>query len=664
MASDFIDATGEGPSSEAWRRALASAAALLAAVLLVVLVILVEHSNRARDEALLRERHSYEVMLVTRGLGTSMARAEAALGRFVMSGDRNTGAIYYDEWKRARRLIQRLGQITGNEEQAALVRQLKTLYDQRGRELAPAATRSNFRQNLNAVSLYYEAGKSDTILHIDAIMKQIGAKERAILGLRSSAAAASAERSNYLVALLSALGVLLVVGSIALGWTTIQAMAHGRLFRRRAQAEAERAETLEYAVAERTRELQEANDRLREEAATRAATEAQLRQAQKMEAVGQLTGGIAHDFNNMLAVVVGALDLARRRLSDDEADGVGRLIDNAMEGANRAAALTRRLLTFARAEPLIPEGVEPGKLIGDMTDLLDRTLGERVRVETRVEADPWQIWCDPHQLENAILNLAVNARDAMEDEGRLLIQTGNVTLAAGEVGVVEAGEYVRIAVTDDGCGMEPEVLERVFEPFFTTKPVGKGTGLGLSQIFGFARQSGGDVDIVSAPGEGTTVALYLPRFAQASQRISPTAFEWPAALTAPLDASGAKILVVEDDVRVRAATTGSLEELGYVPLPCASGDEAIALLAEHGDIRLIITDVVMPGMTGPQLIAAVGAAYPHIGVLFVTGYAGEAGEAGQFANHDLLRKPFTVSALEAAVANALARARQPAERAA
>jgi CheY-like chemotaxis protein len=392
-----------------------------------------------------------------------------------------------------------------------------------------------------------------------------------------------------------------------------------------------------------------------------------------MEAVGQLTGGIAHDFNNMLAVVVGGLELARRALSRAPAEAP-RHIDNALEGANRAAALTRRLLIFARAEPLMPKGVDPGALIDGMSDLLDRTLGERIAVETRLDEDTWQIWCDPHQLENAILNLAVNARDAMDGEGQMTIATRNVTLRAGEIRAAAAGDHVRISVTDSGCGMTADVLEHAFEPFFTTKPVGKGTGLGLSQIFGFARQSNGEIDITTEAGVGTTVALYLPRFHPAPDdadarpaappdsippaSASPDSAPPDSALSesaAPARAGKTTILVVEDDARVCAATVDALNELGYRPLVSAGGEDAIALLARHPEIRLILTDVVMPGMTGPELVAHVAPLYPDIAILYVTGYVGDAGDPAM-SGHELLRKPFTVGALGAAVAQALGKA--------
>jgi nitrogen-specific signal transduction histidine kinase/CheY-like chemotaxis protein len=405
-------------------------------------------------------------------------------------------------------------------------------------------------------------------------------------------------------------------------------------------------------VRDRTQELWEANRALKAEAEERQAAEAQLRQVQKMEAVGQLTGGIAHDFNNMLAVVVGGIDLARRRLNGPRREVMTHLT-NAMEGATRAAALTRRLLSFARSEPLLPERVESAALVGGMSDLLDRTLGERIQVEIDLAPDTWPIYVDPHQLENAIVNLAVNARDAMDGTGLMRISTANVRLQANEVGDVQPGEYVRISVTDTGCGMSPEVLERAFEPFFTTKPVGKGTGLGLSQIFGFAHQSGGEVGIDSQLGRGTTVSIYLPRSeaAAASVRLHPAAQQREEAED---HVPGARILLVEDDPRVRAATVDALEDLDYQPVACASGAEAIELF-ENQEFDLVISDVIMPEMTGPELIRHLKSTHDgDFAVLFVTGYVGE-GESDDLIGYELLRKPFTVSALSSAVAAALAR---------
>ena len=327
-------------------------------------------------------------------------------------------------------------------------------------------------------------------------------------------------------------------------------------------------------------------------------------------------------------------------------------LNNAMEGATRAAALTRRLLSFARSEPLLPERVDTGDLIGGMSDLLDRTLGERVRVEIDLSRNAWPVYVDPHQLENAIVNLAVNARDAMEGEGLMRIATANVKLASNEVGDIRAGDYLKISVTDTGCGMTAEVLERAFEPFFTTKPVGKGTGLGLSQIFGFAHQSNGEVGIESQVGRGTTVSIYLPRTEVAARvRIHPAVQRRE---DAEAHVAGARILLVEDDPRVRTATVGALEDLDYEPVACGSGAEAIEMFGKTV-FDLVITDVIMPEMTGPELIKHLKATSSHdFAVLFVTGYVGE-GETGDLRGYELLRKPFTVGAVAGAVAAALGR---------
>jgi CheY-like chemotaxis protein len=286
-----------------------------------------------------------------------------------------------------------------------------------------------------------------------------------------------------------------------------------------------------------------------------------------------------------------------------------------------------------------------------MSDLLDRTLGERIRVEIDLAKDTWPAYVDPHQLENAIVNLAVNARDAMEGEGLMRIATENVHLAANEVGDVRAGDYVKISVTDTGCGMTQEVVDRAFEPFFTTKPVGKGTGLGLSQIFGFAHQSGGEVGIESQLGRGTTVSIYLPRTeAAAPVRIHPAAQRSDSDVHVP----GARILLVEDDPRVRTATVGALEDLDYEPVACGSGAEAIELFKQQ-EFDLVISDVIMPEMTGPELIRHLKSTQDRdFAVLFVTGYVGE-DESDALRSHELLRKPFTVGALASAVAAALAR---------
>jgi CheY-like chemotaxis protein len=286
-----------------------------------------------------------------------------------------------------------------------------------------------------------------------------------------------------------------------------------------------------------------------------------------------------------------------------------------------------------------------------MNLLLDRALGERIVVHIDAANAGWPVWADPHQLENAILNLAVNARDAMDGAGRLDIAVADVTVPPADPIGLPPGDYVRISVADTGCGMPQPVIERAFEPFFTTKPVGKGTGLGLSQIFGFVRQSHGDVRVASTVGVGTTISLYLPRHLGAAR-------DQPAPEAAPArrpDAGPLSILLVEDDPRVQASTRAGLTELGHHVRACASGAEALRLLADNGEFDLMLTDVMMPGMTGPELVAAVARDYPRIATLFVTGYVGEAGQTDDFAGHEVLRKPFTISALGHAVAKAMNR---------
>ncbi|WP_342039329.1 ATP-binding protein [Allosphingosinicella indica] len=409
--------------------------------------------------------------------------------------------------------------------------------------------------------------------------------------------------------------------------------------RRRAEGDLRAlAASLEAQVAERSAELLRAEE--------------QLRQAQKMEAVGQLTGGIAHDFNNMLAVVIGGLNLLKRRLARGETD-LDRYIDGAMEGAERAASLTQRLLAFSRQQPLDPKPVDANRLVADMTELLVRTLGEQARVETVLAAGLWRAHADPSQTESAILNLCVNARDAMPDGGRLTIETCNVHVddSYARDAAIEPGQYVQIAVTDTGEGMTADVIEKAFDPFFTTKGIGKGTGLGLSQVFGFVRQSGGHVKIYSEPGSGTTVKLYLPRFYGPDEDVAVRAAE---AATAD-GHSDEVILVVEDEARVRAYSVEALRELGYTVISAASGPEALALIEGGQQVTLLFTDVMMPDMTGRQLADRALKALPGLKILFTTGYTRNAvvhnGVLDPGTN--FLPKPFGIEQLAAKVRAAL-----------
>jgi signal transduction histidine kinase/ActR/RegA family two-component response regulator len=636
-----------------WRRGGAAAAGLAAALVLVALVFMVKFANDAREKALSAERHTYEVALIVRNVSSNISRAEAALSRFVLDEHVHpNGEIYASDWQLAGYEIQQLKDLERpSPDQLRRVFEAERLYDKRGGELALAARAAQTQHGDAGISYFYAAAQTGTGQALDQKLEQITETERQALRQRFEQTQIFSDQADQFTAYLSWLGVIVGLGAVFLGVVAVQALRQNTLARRLAESEGERAEALELAVRQRTQELWEANQALKAEAHEREAAEAQLRQVQKMEAVGQLTGGIAHDFNNMLAVVVGGIDLALRRLNGPRREVMMHL-NNAMEGATRAAALTRRLLSFARSEPLLPERVDSSGLISGMSDLLDRTLGERIRVEVDLSGDPWPIYVDPHQLENAILNLAVNARDAMNGEGLMRISTENVRLAANQVGDIQPGEYLKIAVTDTGCGMAPDVIERAFEPFFTTKPVGKGTGLGLSQIFGFAHQSGGEVGIESQLGRGTTVCIYLPRTRKAAEvRLHPAV---QRATEAEAHVPGARILLVEDDPRVRTATVGALEDLDYEPVACGSGAEAIELFRNQM-FDLVISDVIMPEMAGPELIRHLKQTSPHdFAVLFVTGYVGE-GESDDLRAYELLRKPFTVGALASAVAAALAR---------
>lgn len=358
---------------------------------------------------------------------------------------------------------------------------------------------------------------------------------------------------------------------------------------------------------------QRINDAVQE----RLRAEDQIRQMQKMEAVGQLTGGIAHDFNNMLAIVIGGLNLVQRRLAKGDTD-VGQFISGAMEGANRAATLTQRLLAFSRQQPLSPQALKANDMVSDMSELLRRTLGETIRMETVLAGGLWQTYADAGQLENVVLNLAVNARDAMPDGGRLTIETANCHLDsayAAEHGVAE-GQYVLVAVTDNGSGMPPEVAAKAFDPFFTTKGVGKGTGLGLSQVFGFVKQSGGHVKIYSEPDHGTSVKIYLPRYYGNAEAPART-----LARGVPYGTSSEVILVVEDDLRVRELAVQMLRDLGYGVLEAEDGACGLQMLDRHPEVCLLFTDVVMPGMSGRLFADEARRRKPELRVLFTTGYS-------------------------------------------
>ncbi|PMU86969.1 MULTISPECIES: ATP-binding protein [unclassified Pseudomonas] len=406
-------------------------------------------------------------------------------------------------------------------------------------------------------------------------------------------------------------------------------------------------ENLEERVAQRTLALAEANQRLQNEMVERERAEDALRHAQKMEAVGQLTGGIAHDFNNMLTGIIGSLDLMQRYIAAGRSDDIGRFADAAVASAHRAAALTHRLLAFSRRQSLDRRPLDPNQLVASLEDLFQRTKGAHITLKVQLGHDIWPVNSDASQLENALLNLVINARDAMPDGGELLIETANSYLDGTDISTpepVKAGDYVMLGVRDNGTGMAPKILAKAFDPFFTTKPIGQGTGLGLSMIYGFAQQSGGHVTLHSEPGQGTCVRLYLPRLHGTS-----LASSLPASLSeaAPVALAGEAVVVVEDDPAVRMLVVNVLDELGYTAHQAADARTALPLLESDLRVDLLVTDVGLPGMNGRQLAEIARQHRPGLRILFMTGYAEKAAERQGFLEDgmDMVAKPFSIDVL-------------------
>ncbi|MGV6394820.1 ATP-binding protein [Pseudomonas caspiana] len=402
-------------------------------------------------------------------------------------------------------------------------------------------------------------------------------------------------------------------------------------------------------VEQRNQALNEALVKLSEEAREREAMQEALRQSQKMEALGQLTGGIAHDFNNLLTGIIGSLDMISRRSASGKPLDTQRYIDAATQSANRAATLTHRLLAFARRQPLNPRPTDVNLLMLSMEDLLRRSLRENTRMHLFAHHELWLTLCDPHQLESALLNLVINARDAMGDDGQLTLSVSNATLNHGAIAEkVDAvpGDYVCISIEDTGCGMSTDVLEHAFEPFYTTKPLGQGTGLGLSMVYGFARQSEGYVRIESTPGQGTRVMLYLPRHQQIEDHL-----EMQTSVVHSRPAGGMTVLVVEDERTVRELVVEVLQDFECITLQAADGMEGLAILNSGKHVDLLISDIGLPGLNGRQLAEAARLTRPDLPILLMTGYAENAALAGGFQEQgmDLLTKPFTLAELTARI---------------
>ena len=420
-------------------------------------------------------------------------------------------------------------------------------------------------------------------------------------------------------------------------------------------------EVPEAGTAERARELAEALEDLRREVAAREAAEEALRQSRKMEAVGQLAGGIAHDFNNHLTSILGGLFLLERRVEQGRsgADDLRRYISVASVAARRAGALSQRLLALARRQPrLDPKRVDLNEVIASMEDLLRSVLGPAVILELNLASGAWPVLCDPGLLENAVLNLAINARDAMPEGGRLVIRTGNVRrdqpFAGPEGGAVDPGDYVTLGVMDTGLGMSPEVVARILEPFFTTKPLGQGTGLGIPMVHDFVKQRGGHLDIRSEPGHGTTVRLRLPRHgieAPGAVEASPATL-----IDVPRAQAGQTVLVV-DRISVRALLAEVLEDLGYVAIGASDGASGLQILQSDTRIDLLVTEIGLPGtMHGLQLVEAARERRPGLKVLFITGYAPDAaaGRGGTpEPGMEVMAKPLALDAFAAKVRSVL-----------
>nr|WP_081668707.1 ATP-binding protein [Sphingomonas phyllosphaerae] len=619
--------------------------ALAGAIVLALLVVTLAEVNNKRDRALASQRHSYDVMILARTVQGTIAHAEASLGRYVISGDQQLGQVYYDDWRRAKQAISRLAKLVrDNDVQLTHVATLQEAFRTRGDELALTALSTNYGKNSQALSRFYQARQSDALTRINDSLDGIITDERLLLEMRTTQARASVRRSTTIAKVLAVFGVLLVGGGITMGWIMVEALADRAIARAEAESERLRADELADAVARATEELR--------------AQEARLRQVQKMEAVGQLTGGIAHDFNNMLAVVLNGVELAARHLPPGAGEAA-RHLEGARDGAERAAALTARLLAFARETAINPEPIAAATLFDGLSDLLTRALGDGMTLVLEDDSAGWCARVDRVQLENTLVNLAVNARDAMDGRGTLTIRAGHTIVSGGADPDRPGGEFVTLSVADTGCGIAPDVLDRVFEPFFTTKPLGKGTGLGLSQTFAFARQIGGEVTIASRVGEGTIVTLLLPRDRRGEATARPPA--QPALLAPTIPATAARaILVVEDDARVLSSTMEALADLGHHPVACEDATQVGAVLATMERVDLILSDVLMPSLTGPEMIANLPLAFAQVPVLFVTGFAGEANGGIALGDHPVLRKPFTLAALDRAVAAAAARGDDPA----
>ena len=624
------------------------------AILLGSLIVASQRATAARDRAEARQLHTYEVMLTAERLKSSLFDAQRGMRGYLISDSAAFLTGYEAAAAQIAPLARELRAMTvdnpGQQQQVtALDALIATQIDSmRGNIVAVRVGRRN--QALAAVS----SGVGEAhIARIREVANAIVAEEQRLLDRRGIVLNTAVTATDEARRALSVLGMLLLAAAMMAGYVSIRSASRARRATDLAVEAAHTRGTLEAAVALRTAEIAASNVALKDEIAAKQAAEHQMRQMQKLESIGQLTGGIAHDFNNMLAIVIGSLDLALRRL-DDPTGRVVKYIDNAMDGAKRAATLTARLLAFSRQQALAPEPIDPNVFVGNISEILRRTLGEGIQIETVLAGGLWRTYADAGELENAIVNLAVNARDAMDGAGKLTIETANTHLDdayAVENADALPGQYVVICVTDTGSGMPDTVIAKAFDPFFTTKDVGKGTGLGLSQVYGFVRQTGGHVKIYSESSEGTTVKLYMPRWigADAAEKTAVVAGELPRAR------DGETVLVVEDEASVRLVTVDALRDLGYVVLHAGNAEEALVVLGSDERIDLLFTDVVMPGRNGRELAEAAQVLRPALKVLYTTGYTRNAVVHNGMLDAQVafLSKPFSIEAMAVKVRHVL-----------
>ncbi len=588
------------------RTSRASVATAFAAVVLMVIGTAWSMYVQANGEAWVR--HTLSVQLALEAAKSHLALATVQDRNYLLTRDPKFAAAFENGIASAENDITRVAELTrDNPRQVASVQRLRAIVASRTAIARLAMTRSGVQHGLTPAEVLRLEQGPPSATDLRAQFATMAASEQRLLEERQ----ARLRSDEFLtVAALIVLGAIL----LAAGYHILQAFAaRVRELRRHEGA------------------LIEANQRLRQEGARREEVETQVRQLQKMESLGQLTGGIAHDFNNMLAIVMGSLEMARRKLGRGDQAAAEEAMHTATEGARAAAQLTRRLLAFSRNEALKPRLLDPNTFLAGMQDLLRRTLGESVRVDTELEADLPHVCVDPAQLESVIVNVAINARDAMPGGGKLCIRSEMALIEAGDP-ILAPGAYVSISLSDTGTGIPHEIIHRVFDPFFTTKGPGKGTGLGLAQVYGFARQSGGSVKIESEPGKGTKVMLYLPQHDGMAEE-----GEAPAA-TMPMAKESEIILMVEDNEQVREVSADQLGELGYTVIAAESAHDALAQLAVQPKVDLLLTDVIMPEVDGRTLSELVHARRPEVKVLFTTGYVADV-ELGPGA--EVLHKPFT-----------------------